>query len=142
MAAQLSLLTPELVSRRYPDIEKVVTKEWVEKFLKSIGTETTEYEDKQVVPHSFFSALREGEFHIIADLGIELKQLLHVSQSLTYKGSLIVGDTIVSKTGIAKINSRKLGGDLVVFLELYNHYYRKGEVIAEASGTVIVREAK
>jgi hypothetical protein len=142
VAAQLSFLTPELASRRYPDIEKDVTKEWVSKFLASISANETPLEKGDLVPNSFFSCLREGEFTLLKDLGIDLQQLLHVSQQLNYFAQIRVGDTIVSKTGIEKISSRKLGADLVVFLEMYNKYFRKGELVAEANGTVIVREIK
>ncbi len=139
MPTQTSLLTPELVNRRYPEIEILVTKEWVEKYFKTLSYP---YEASGELPHSFYGCLREGEFKVFADLGISLKQLLHVSQTFQYFKSLKVGDQLTSTVSIAKVMSRKLGGDLVTFLELKNVYSCQGDIYAIAEGTVIVRGIK
>jgi hydroxyacyl-ACP dehydratase HTD2-like protein with hotdog domain len=116
-----------------------VTKEWVEKYFKTLSYP---YEANGELPHSFYGCLREGEFKVFADLGISLKQLLHVSQTFQYFKSLKVGDRLTSTVSIAKVMSRKLGGDLVTFLELKNVYSSQGETYAIAEGTVIVRGIK
>lgn len=139
MAAQLSFLTPDLVNRRYPDLEILVTKEAVTKLLKCVGDTEAPMDE---VPDSYFACLREGEFNLFADIGIDLKQLLHVSQQIEYFKKLKVGDKIISRCGISKVNSRKLGGDFVVFLDLYNKFYKNEELVAMSEGTVIVRELK
>jgi hypothetical protein len=139
VAAQLSHLTPDLVNRRYPDVEILLSQELVEKFFKALAYP---FAPETELPHSLYTCLKEGEFKIFDDLGVELHQLLHVSQSFTYHSHLRLGDRVTSRASIQKINSRKLGGSLVVFLELRNQFLRKGELIAEASGSVIVRESK
>lgn len=138
MAAQLTHLTSDLVNRRYPDVEFIVTQEAVEKFFKCLSYP---YAPEAEIPYSFYASIREGEFIVFNDLGVELRQLLHVSQNYTYHSHLKIGDKITSKVSINKVNSRKLGGSLVVFIELHNKYYRNNELVAEADGNVIVREA-
>lgn len=137
--AQLSVLTPDLVNRRYPDVEFLITKEWVEKFFKSLGHAGPV---EAIAPHSFFSCLRSGEFFIFADLGIDLQQLLHVSQTFSYYSHLKVGDKVTTNSHILKLTPRKLGGEQVVYLELATKYFREGELIADAGGSVIVRELR
>ncbi len=139
MGTQPILLTPDLVNRRYPALEILVTKEWVDKYFKTVSYPL---EMNSELPHSFYGCLREGEFKVFADLGISLKQLLHVSQTFQYFKALRVGDRLTSTVSIAKVMSRKLGGDLVTFLELKNVYSCKGETYAIGEGTVIVRSIK
>jgi len=139
VGTQSTLLTPDLVNRRYPDLEILVTKEWVDKFFKTVDYKFPPGEE---LHHSFYGCLREMEFKVFADLGISLKQLLHVSQSFQYFKHLKVGDRVISNVSIAKVMSRKLGGDLVTFLELKNVYTCRGEMYAIAEGTVIVRGIK
>ncbi len=139
MGTQTTLLTSDLVNRRYPDIEILVTKEWVEKYFKTLSY-PLELEGE--LPHSFYGCLREGEFKVFADLGISLKQLLHVSQTFQYFKPLKIGDRLISNVSIAKVMARKLGGDLVTFLELKNVYTYQGETYAIGEGTVIVRGIK
>lgn len=138
MAAQLSHLTPDLASRRYPEVEILLTKELVDNFFSSLSYP---FAPGSELPHSMYACLKEGEFVIFNDLGVELHQLLHVSQSYTYYDHLKMGDSITSLASIHKVNSRKLGSSLVVFIELRNQFMRDGKLIAEASGSVIVREA-
>lgn len=139
MGTQAILLTPDLVNRRYPDLEILVTKEWVDKYFKTVSYP---FKSNGELPHSFYGCLREGEFKVFSDLGISLKQLLHVSQTFQYFKALKVGDLLTSTVSIAKVINRKLGGDLVTFLELKNVYSCKGETYAIAEGTVIVRGMK
>ncbi|MEZ4815422.1 MAG: hypothetical protein R3A80_09500 [Bdellovibrionota bacterium] len=72
---------PDLASRRYPELEILVTQEAVENFFKSVGYP---FEPQEEIPHSFYACLREGEFKIFESLEIDLHQLLHVSQSFSY----------------------------------------------------------
>ena len=103
------------MSRRYPDIENLITKEWAEKYLRSVAyPDTYKAEPGVDLPLSFYDCLREGDFHIIRDLGVDLKQLLHVSQSNSFLAPLRIGDKIISKAAIQKINSRKIGGPVRV----------------------------
>ncbi len=139
MAAQLTLLTPDLASRRYPDLSFIVTKENVEKFCGCVGYAPLNGTE---LPYSFLTCMREGEFVIFADLGIDLKQLLHTSQSFTYFKPLQMGDKLTVRSFIKKINSRKLGGELVVFLDMGSQYLRGTELLAECEGSVLVREVK
>lgn len=126
------------MNRRYPEVEILLSKELVEKFFKALSYP---FAPEAELPHSLYNCLKEGEFKIFEDLGVELHQLLHVSQSFTYYAHLHLGDQIKSAVSIQKVNSRKLGVGLVVFIELGNKFYRNGELVAEASGSVIVREA-
>ncbi len=139
MAAQLSHLTSDLVNRRYPEVEILLSKELVENFFSALSYPFAP-EAEAELPHSLYTCLKEAEFVIFNDLGIELHQLLHVSQSFSFYEHLKIGDSITTLASIHKVNSRKLGGSLVVFIELKNQFMRKGKLIAEASGSVIVRE--
>jgi len=138
VAAQLSHLTSDLVNRRYPEVEILLSKELVENFFSSLSYP---FAPEAELPHSLYTCLKEAEFVIFKDLGIELHQLLHVSQSFSFYEHLKMGDSISTLASINKVNSRKLGGSMVVFIELRNQFMRKGKLIAEASGSVIVREA-
>ena len=127
------------MNRRYPELEILVTKEWVEKYFKTLSYP---FDPSGELPHSFYGCLREGEFKVFADLGISLKQLLHVTQAFQYFKPLKIGDRLTSSVSIDKVMSRKLGGDLVTFLELKNVYSSQGETYAIGEGTVIVRGIK
>ncbi len=144
VSAQLSSLTPDLVTRRYPDIEILLTKEWAQPYLQCVGDKQVDLSQDDVeLPYSFYSCLREGEFNIFKDLGIDLKQLLHLSQSFHYFAKPRLNEKIISRVSILKVVHRKLGGNEVVFLELQNEYFRNStEAIAKAEGTVIVRSAE
>ena len=137
MAVSLEHLTPDLVSRRYPAVDKIVTQELVDEYFSCMKYPLPV---RAKVPVAFYACFREAEFKVFDDLRIDLKQLLHVSQSYTYFTSLQVGDVVRSQVSIQKVSSRKMGAGLVVFLELKNEYFRNQEKVAEADGTVIVRE--
>ena len=142
MAVQLSSLTPDLANRRYPDIDIHVTLDWAKNIFECMGYSqkaALDLKEGSELPFSFFACPREGEFKVFRDLGIDLKQLLHVSQTYSYYQKACVGDWIQSRVSINKLINRKLGGQEVVFIELKNRYFLKETLIAEAEGTVIVR---
>lgn len=139
MAVQLQHLTPDLVNRRYPVFDKVVTQELLSAYFDCLGYSAGA---RAEVPASFFACFREAEFKVFEDLGIELRQLLHVSQNYSYFFPLKLGDKVQSLVTIERVSSRKMGSGLVVFIDLKNTYLREGIKVAEADGTVIVREAQ
>lgn len=142
MAVQLSSLTPDLVGRRYPNLDIEVTLNWAREFFECAGYPEKYFSQLQEgveLPFSFFSCPRGAEFKVFADLGIDLKQLLHISQTYSYFAKARIGDQIRSQVSIEKLIPKKLGGQQIVFLELRNQYYRGETLLTEATGAVIVR---
>lgn len=88
------------------------------------------------VPPTFFFGLElesPAPFGYLAELGIDLRQVLHGKQSFSYHA----GDTLTLNARIASVVSRP--GGALEFLVKQTGITRGGELIAEASSTIVVR---
>jgi acyl dehydratase len=92
------------------------------------------------VPPTFFFGLELSSpdpFGYLAELGIDLRQVLHGKQSFRYHGLAHAGDTLTLNARITDVVSRP--GRALEFLVKQTDITRDGELIAEASMTIVVR---
>jgi hypothetical protein len=92
------------------------------------------------VPPTFFFGLEleaPDPFGYLAELGIDLRQVLHGKQSFNYHALAYAGDTLTLNARLADVVSRP--GSTLEFLVKQSGITRDGELIAEASSTIVVR---
>jgi hypothetical protein len=95
--------------------------------------------DLPVPPTFFFSLELEAPapFRYLADLGVDLRWVLHGEQGFTYHALVHAGDTVTLRPRIVDTYSRK-GGELD-FLVKRTEVERAGEPVAEAVSTIVVQ---
>lgn len=119
-------------------------------FAKAIGEPDAVYFDVAAaqraghpdlpVPPTFFFSLeleRPEPFGYIDELGIDLRRVLHGEQSFTYHSLAYAGDTLIVRPRIVDVSSKK--GGAMEFLVKRTDITRDGELVAEATSTIIVR---
>lgn len=97
------------------------------------------HQDLPVLPTFFFSLELESPdpFGYIVDLGIDLRRVLHGEQSFTYHSLAYAGETLTLQPRIVDVFSKK--GGAMEFLTKQTDITRDGELVAEATSTLIVR---
>jgi acyl dehydratase len=91
------------------------------------------------VPPTFFFGLElavPDPFGYLAQLGVDLRQVLHGKQSFRYHTLAYAGDTLTLNSRIASVISRAA----MEFLVKETEITRDGTLIAEASSTIVVRQ--
>ncbi|MQA62570.1 MAG: MaoC family dehydratase [Actinophytocola sp.] len=119
-------------------------------FAKAIGESDAVYSDVTAaqraghpdlpVPPTFFFSLeleRPDPFGYLDKLGIDLRRVLHGEQSFTYHSLAYAGDTLIVRPRIVDAFSKK--GGAMEFLIKQTDITRDGELVAEATSTIIVR---
>lgn len=92
------------------------------------------------VPPTFLFGLeleRPDPFGYLAELGIDLRQVLHGRQSFRYHAMAHAGDTLTLRSRIADVLTRTVSS--MEILVRQTDIARDGELIAEAASTVVVR---
>ena len=114
-------VSDKLSGRRYPAIEFLVSSEHIESFCQAIGDTSfaTEKGTAKAAPPSFLACLREGEFNVFRDLQLELKQLLHGSQSYEFFQPIFADDKIHTTTSIKRVELKqtRLGDKVLLVIE-------------------------
>jgi acyl dehydratase len=119
-------------------------------FAKAIGQTDPVYSDLEAakqaghtdlpVPPTFFFSMEldsPDAFGYIAGLGIDLRRVLHGEQSFTYHSMVHAGETVTLRPRIVDVFSKK--GGAMEFLVKQTDITRDGELVAEATATIIVR---
>lgn len=119
-------------------------------FAKAIGQSDPVYSDVEAaksaghpdlpVPPTFFFSLeleQADPFGYIVDLGVDLRRVLHGEQSFTYHSLAYAGQTLTLQPHIIDVFAKK--GGAMEFLIKKTDITRDGELIAEATSTLIVR---
>ena len=94
------------------------------------------------VPPTFLFGLeltRPDPFEWITDLGIDMRTVLHGSQSFHYGTPVYAGDTLTARSTITDVYVRK--GGALEFLERRTDVTRDGEPVAMLQQTLVVRNA-
>jgi hypothetical protein len=148
---ELHHLTPELVGRRYPEFKFHITSQWVRDYKEALGFSYLMAQDDASVPNSFVACLRDCEFCVFSDLGVDLSQLLHAGQSYQFKAPIRVGDWISGQSEIVKVVHKNGVRGEIVFVDIKNVFRRIGTeaggpllepiVLVEATMSVVVRKA-
>jgi acyl dehydratase len=96
--------------------------------------------DLPVPPTFFFSMELEApdSFGYLNRLGVDLRRLLHAEQAFTYHQMAYAGDTLLLRSRITDVFSKK--GGTLNFLIKTTEISRCGEPVAESVITLVVRE--
>lgn len=111
---------------------KPILEKDVESFKKATQTE------KSGFPLTFGTLYREGEFKIVQELNIDLKNLLHSEQKYIFIQSLAVGDCPLIKTRV-KENKSKRG---IQFLTLESEVICSGKTKMICESTMVIRTSE
>ncbi|MET7988461.1 MaoC family dehydratase N-terminal domain-containing protein [Streptomyces sp. NPDC005281] len=92
------------------------------------------------VPPTFYFCLEmdnpnRGRF--LADLGIDLRTILHGGQTFEYHAQAYAGDTLTFETEVTDVYSKK--GGALEFIVRATHVTRDGEPVATLTSTTVVR---
>jgi acyl dehydratase len=94
--------------------------------------------DLPVPPTFFFSLELEppDPFYYLAELGIDLRRILHGEQSFTYHSMVYAGDTVTMRRKIIDVYSKKRGA--LEFLVKKTEISRGAELVAESAFVIVV----
>ena len=89
-----------------------------------------------------YTIFRQGEFEIMNDLGIQLKQVLHADQTYTMHETLSPSEEIVFTTRLASVAEKKSKSANMAFMAFETDFVRTGDgvVVATARSTMVYRE--
>ncbi|MFD6157540.1 MaoC family dehydratase N-terminal domain-containing protein [Nocardia sp. NPDC060256] len=93
------------------------------------------------VPPTFLFGIEldnPGSFSWLADLGVDLRRILHGEQSFTYHATAVAGDVLTATPTIGNVYSKK--GGALDFIEKTSTVTRAdGTLIAELKSVIVVR---
>ena len=95
------------------------------------------------VPPTFLFCLdmdRPNPSTFYADLGIDIRTILHGEQEFTYHSTAYAGDTLHFSTAVTDYYSKK--GGALQFLVRTTEVTRSGEPIAQLRSTTVVRDPR
>lgn len=89
-----------------------------------------------------FTIFRQGEFELMNDLGIQLKQVLHAEQQYELKAPLSPSEEIKFTTRLASVAEKKSKTANMAFMAFETDFVRSGDgvVVATARSTMVYRE--
>ncbi|WP_236795005.1 MaoC family dehydratase N-terminal domain-containing protein [Amycolatopsis sp. GM8] len=122
-------------------------------FAKAIGETDPVYTDLAAaaeaghpdlpVPPTFFFSLELSSpdpFAYLRELNVDMRQVLHGEQSFEYHTMVHAGETVTVRPRIADVFAKK--GGALEFLVRRTDFVRGGELVAEATSTLVVQNAK
>jgi len=89
-----------------------------------------------------FTMFRQGEFEIMSDLGIQLKQVLHAEQTYTMLEPLSPSEELTFTTRLASVAEKKSKTANMAFMAFETDFVRTADavVVATARSTMVYRE--
>lgn len=120
-------------------------------FAKSIGECNPIFTDRQAaeeagypalpVPPTFLFAIeldRPDPFDWVADLGIDLRHVLHGEQRFGYRTQAYAGDELIARPRIVDVYAKK-GGALEFVVKETSVVRADGELVADLKSVLVVR---
>ncbi len=120
-------------------------------FAKAIGETDPVYVDRAAaaaaghpdlpVPPTFLMGIeleQPDPFAWLAELGVDLRRVLHGEQAFTYHSIAHAGDTLISAARIWDVYSKK-GGALDFIVKQSTITRTDGSLVAEATGVIVVQ---
>ncbi|GAA1958489.1 MaoC family dehydratase N-terminal domain-containing protein [Nocardioides panacihumi] len=95
------------------------------------------------IPPTFFFCLEMDNPHrhrFLADLGVDVRTILHAGQRFTYHAPAHAGDELTFWSEVTEVSSKK--GGALQFIVRDTHVSRADEPIATLTGTIVVRDPK
>lgn len=89
-----------------------------------------------------FTIFRQGEFELMNDLGIQLKQVLHAEQQYSFLEPLSPSEEIRFATRLASVVEKKSKTAKMAFMAFETEFTRVGDgvTVATARSTMVYRE--
>jgi N-terminal half of MaoC dehydratase len=109
-------------------------------YLDFEGARAAGHRDLPVPPTFFFSLSleRPGGFQYLADVGVDLRHILHGEQLFDYRTMAYAGDTLVLRERIVDVVSKRGGAmDLII---KQTEVHRQSELIANCQMVIVARQ--
>jgi len=144
-------INPNVVGKQFPATTLTVDASRLQFFAKAIGETDPVYVDRAAaqaaghsdlpVPPTFLFGIeleQPDPFAWLADLGVDLRRVLHGEQSFTYHSVAHAGDTLTSAPRIKDVYSKK-GGELDFVVKESTVTRADGSLVAEATTVIVVQ---
>ncbi|MEV0705131.1 MaoC family dehydratase N-terminal domain-containing protein [Saccharopolyspora sp. NPDC050389] len=144
-------IDPAVIGKALPEITAEIEPGRLQQFATAIGETDPVYTDRSAaraaghrdlpVPPTFlFGLTLDGpdSFGFIADLGVDLRHVLHGEQEFTYHSVAHAGDTLVLRPVITDVYDRK-GGALEFVVRETTVTRDDGSAVADLKEVLIVR---
>lgn len=107
----------------------------------TVGTTSYSHISSAVIP-TIFTLFRQGEFQLMADLGIQLKQVLHAEQEYEIRAPLLPSEEISFATKLSSVVEKKSKTAHLAFMAFETEFLRTSDqvVVATARSTMVFRE--
>jgi len=109
-------------------------------FTELAAAKAAGHRDLPVPPTFLFGIELEhpDPFAWLADIGVDLRRVLHGEQSFTYHSTAVAGDVLTATPRIERVYSKK--GGALEFIEKASTVTRvNGDVVAELKTVIVVR---
>ncbi len=107
----------------------------------TVGTTSHSNISSAVIP-TVFTLFRQGEFQLMEDLGIHIKQVLHAEQEYAMCTPLLPGEEINFSTRLSSVVEKKSRTANLAFMAFETDFQRTadGIIVATARSTMVYRE--
>jgi len=140
-----------VIGQELPPVTMTVDAGRLRFFAKAIGETNPVFTDLEAakaaghrdlpVPPTFLFAIElesPDSFGWLADIGVDLRRVLHGEQSFTYHSPAVAGDVLTATPRIGNVYSKK--GGTLEFIEKASTVTREnGDVVAELTSVIVVR---
>lgn len=148
-----TLIDPAIIGSRTEEFSTSAERGRLRSFAQATGQQDPVYTDLAAaqtaghpdlpIPPTFLFCLemdnpRRQRF--LADLGIDVRTILHGGQRFRYHAPAYAGDELTFWTEVTDVTSKKAGA--LQFIVRDTHVSRAGEPVATLTGTIVVRDPK
>ncbi|WP_327170825.1 MaoC family dehydratase N-terminal domain-containing protein [Streptomyces sp. NBC_01336] len=144
---------PALIGSRTPAFSTEAERGRLRFFARAIGQTDAIYSDLAAaeaaghrdlpVPPTFLFCLEmdnPGRGRFLADLGVDVRTILHGGQEFAYHATAYAGDILTFSTVVRDVYEKK--GGALRFIVRDTHVTRGGAPVATLTGTLVVRDPK
>lgn len=148
-----TLIDPAIVGSRTEEFTTYAERGRLRFFAEATGQHDPVYTDVDAakaaghpdlpVPPTFLFCLEmdnPNRHHFLADLGVDVRTILHGGQRFTYHAPAHAGDVLTFWTEVTDVSSKKNGA--LQFIVRDTHVSRAGEQVATLTSTIVVRDLK
>jgi hypothetical protein len=116
-----------------------LTAERVQLFAQVMGVSLVEGATLDELP-TFQTIFREGEFQLLEDMKLELKDVLHGEQEYEWLHSIPVGANLTYRTQLKQVTEKKGKGSNLFFFLFETEVENEGTLHVRCLSTIIFRE--
>ncbi|WP_406236860.1 MaoC family dehydratase N-terminal domain-containing protein [Nocardia sp. NBC_01009] len=142
---------PSVIGKQLPPTTSTIEAGRLRFFAEAIGETNPVFTDLEAaraaghadlpVPPTFLFGIElenPDSFAWLADLGVDLRRVLHGEQSFTYHSTAVAGDVLTATPTIGNVYSKK--GGALQFIEKTSKVTRaNGDLVAELKSIIVVR---